>query len=518
MLSIQFILLISAVLFVHTIAGSKFATSRRLQHENHMNAHVGKLVAAINTSIDAVVDAKLHDLSKVYHSGNICPFKRKVSSKMMKSEKVKILIVGGSVTYGADLRNRMQERWSTYFTELMNSGWYGGQIEVVNIGVGACNIDVWIDRVHMMKDADLVIVDLSVNDQGFDLQALPHLYRTFIQLIDALPNHPALLFHQAFRTGQRDPREFGHCPDKNYQGTCCNGFIWCKRWWDMQDFVAVPLQRFAVPFVSYRDLIWPVYEKPSPVLDQWWDGKSHPDAKAHKMMAKLIAFGVMMQVKEAHAATHCDTDSDRSRYVATADIDNTIQPICANPLTQLRAGESPESVSEFPAYLADGTAVVPPIPQSATPWRYFNDSQLKFGWILEVPQTDIEARCEGQKYCTKVVEESILSFKLNFGASPRLQVSFLRSYVPIMGTIKAWIDDKKDEIVYIAGHWELGYSVTHTITISNAPLVNISAMVVGESALFPSLTAGEHTLHLSMPPDGNGQKAYKWKLLGITSC
>ena len=49
-----------------------------------------------------------------------------------------------------------------------------GEIEIVNIGVGACNVDVWIERVNEMRDADLVIVDLTVNDQGFDLQVLPH--------------------------------------------------------------------------------------------------------------------------------------------------------------------------------------------------------------------------------------------------------------------------------------------------------------------------------------------------------
>ncbi len=33
------------------------------------------------------------------------------------------------------------------------------------MGVGACNIDVWIDRVQEFKSADMVIIDLSVNDQ-----------------------------------------------------------------------------------------------------------------------------------------------------------------------------------------------------------------------------------------------------------------------------------------------------------------------------------------------------------------
>jgi hypothetical protein len=283
---------------------------------DHPHIHLGKLAAAINATIDPVVDASLNDLFRVYHPGNVCPFKRKVMSKLATGEKIKILIIGGSVTYGADLQDRMGQRWSTYFTQLLNSGWYSGGLEIVNIGVGACNVDVWMYKVSQMSDADLVIVDLTVNDQGFDLQALPHLYRTFVQLIDDQPNHPALLFHQAFRTANHDYNDINkHCPEEQSHGTCCNGFYFCKRWWDMQDFVGIALNRLGVPFMSYRDLIWPSYENPPGTLDIWWNGMSHPDYKAHRMIAKLLAFGVMMQVKDAHGATHCTAEGDNSRYV-----------------------------------------------------------------------------------------------------------------------------------------------------------------------------------------------------------
>ena len=59
---------------------------------------------------------------------------------MQKSEIIDIIIIGGSVTYGADLPDRMKQRWSTKFTEIMNSGWYDGKFNIKNLGVGACNI------------------------------------------------------------------------------------------------------------------------------------------------------------------------------------------------------------------------------------------------------------------------------------------------------------------------------------------------------------------------------------------
>ena len=48
------------------------------------------------------------ELNRVYHGGNACPFRRVVLSKMAKSEQIEIVIVGGSVTYGADLRDRLK--------------------------------------------------------------------------------------------------------------------------------------------------------------------------------------------------------------------------------------------------------------------------------------------------------------------------------------------------------------------------------------------------------------------------
>lgn len=197
-------------------------------------------------------------------------------SKLKRMERIKILIIGGSVTYGADLPDRLKQRWSKKFIDVMNSGWYKGYFDIQNLGVGACNIDVWIYRVNEMKDADLIIVDLSPNDQGFDLQALPHLYNTFIQLVDSLPNHPALFFHEAFRTGAYDLKEYNHCKNKLDQGTCCNGFIYCKRWYEMQDFVAIALSKYSIPYISYRDLAWPNYYHPPSNLNQWWNGASHP--------------------------------------------------------------------------------------------------------------------------------------------------------------------------------------------------------------------------------------------------
>ena len=181
----------------------------------HDHVKVGMLMVDINRTLDDVVDAHLGQIDRIYRTGNLCPFRRKVLSKMVHGEPVSIYILGGSVTFGAELPNRMQQRWSTSFENILNNGWYSSKISVANLGVGACNVDVWITRVREFSSADLVIVDLSVNDQGFVLTELPVYYKTLIQLLDELPNHPAIFFTQAFRTAKYDQRDVeAHCPDK----------------------------------------------------------------------------------------------------------------------------------------------------------------------------------------------------------------------------------------------------------------------------------------------------------------
>ena len=36
---------------------------------------------------------------------------------------------------------------------------------MLNIGVPGCDLDGWIDRVNEFKDFDMIIIDLSINDQ-----------------------------------------------------------------------------------------------------------------------------------------------------------------------------------------------------------------------------------------------------------------------------------------------------------------------------------------------------------------
>lgn len=541
---------------------------RRLNEEaSHHNPNVNMhlLVTKIGEALEdpPVVDRDIKEMTKAYHRGNLCPFKRSVAMKMLRKETIEVVIVGGSVTYGADLGDRMKERWSNKFTEIITSGWYSGTINVQNIGVGACNLDVWIDKVNEVRDADMVIIDLSVNDQGFDLQGLPLLYQTFLQLVDDMPRHPAILVHYAFRTGKDNRAEYGHCPDVRDQGMCCNGYLWCRRWWDMQDFAAVTFNKFKIPFISFRDLVWPEYDNPPDALPQIWNGLSHPDKRAHALFAKLISFAFMMQLKESHTVPmeECGlgegqaNNITKSRYITGEDINPAIKPLCYEPLTYKMATDDRTSERIFVPYPPSTDETVDSNYNSS--WNFYNDSKLKYGWILETNKKDVEDLCKGvgadnEQWCERAEQYTTISFEIETSDEYVIQIAYLKSYPEFYGRARVWVDDRRDHSVVLSGRWEedgrvLPYSVTRIATIfsSDEALTKSNRIMSGETHVlvkkedpwrkdtdFASgqassmsnseadgglkLSPGKHTLHISGTRFGSDK--YKWKLLGITTC
>lgn len=230
------------------------------------------------------------------------------------------------------------------------------------------------------------------------------------------------------------------------------------------------------------------------------------------MIGKLLAFGIMIQIKEAHLAEHCDDiQHSAHRYISHKDLDESIQPICHSPLTSLKAGEDINSIQNFQPYSLSNT--------SLSMWKYYNDSKLKFGWILATNSREVNRYC-GEKVdmiCTGIIKESEIVFKIKLSEQPRLQLYFLKSYMGYMDKVQVWIDNYKNESIIADGNWAIEYSVTHVLTITQSKL-NLSAIVLGESKTMPSLSSGEHLLHIAIPEHTHTNHKFKWKLLGITTC
>jgi len=487
--------------------------------------------------LDSIVDANISAMHHVFHAGNPCPFQRKVMAKLQRRETVKIEILGGSSTFGADLKKKDEERWSNKLNVVMNGGWINSSnpFSIVNRAIPACNVDSWIYLLSRFKDADMVIVDLSVNDQGFDLPVLPLYYKTLIQLLDDLPNHPALLFVQMFRTSLQSKKEIDSvCPAEDKHGHCCNDIWWCKRWWDMQDYVTEALHKYKVPYVSYRDLVWPVYSQPPEHLNLFWNGYSHPDYKNHALIGKLISYAMLrliMQASGGHGSGESGAvvckDNSNDRYVFGNGVDSSVQLLCSAPKVKMYATDA--------AALETFRPVPRAVNQGPSLWRYFNDSKEKYGWILEHSQEKHAANCSTQPIgcgSGSVLATTVISFEVEFGSSPVLQVTYLKSWSEDMGTALLWIDDKINQTVLLPAYWKDEYSVSHYTTITPFKMTNVSAIVLGENFVLPTLSPGRHVVniaansleisqyftHGSTVLTSRGIKKFKWKLLGLTSC
>ena len=450
------------------------------------------------------------------------------------------------MTAGNDLADKVNQRWSARLSEYLSAnGWYDGpEINVTNVAVGACDVTCWYPRVATTLDrADVVILDLSVNDSVFnDIGVLPKLYTGLIELLYALPKRPALLFVTAFRTSNRDPADMHkHCPaaadeltvDRRLglqQGSCCGGYYWCKQWYDMHNPPLTVLQHQGIPYISYRDLVWPDYRNPPENLPSYWNGLSHPDLHAHQLMAKAVAYMFMRQLETA-----TEKAGILAHLGAPICADSTHPPLgsygrpfvgnLSHPLTQMLATDSPSSKELF--------TFSGPVP---TAWSFYNDTGSKYGWILEPDVSGLAEACGAANFktamdsgsgpssvaiCESAVASTTLTIPVTLSSNPVVVISYLKSYKPYMGSVVVWVDDDRLTNVTLDGRWDNDFQLTQTAALSG------TSQDAGESyALWlptmwlPTLQPGEHTISIALDTSRllpkSGPK-YMWKLLGISS-
>lgn len=95
--------------------------------------HVDKYVDEIISENPSPVNNRTL-LNSVITAGNLCPFREKVLQKMSRNETINVLVVGGSLTLGGgSLPNRLENRWSNKLDQYLNSGWYSGKFNVINL-------------------------------------------------------------------------------------------------------------------------------------------------------------------------------------------------------------------------------------------------------------------------------------------------------------------------------------------------------------------------------------------------
>lgn len=107
----------------------------------------------------------------------------------------------------------------------------------------------------------------------------------------------------------------------------------------------------------------------------------------------------MMQIKELHHHTANCNQAGHERYIPRDSLDQKNQPICFKYLSHMAAGDSFDSVKNFHFALGDTSSknitsslleTISKTGPGINHWRYYNDSQLKFGWILETDKDKLQ--------------------------------------------------------------------------------------------------------------------------------
>ncbi len=192
-------------------------------------------------------------------AGNFARFE-KVWSRLEKGEPIRLAVVGGSITQGAGA-SKAANRYGERFAAGWRRAFPGARIDFVNAGIGATGSDIGAFRLSrdvLSKKPDVVVVEFSVND-GWDKRWAASYEGVLRQLLKA-PGDIAVI--ALGMVGQ--------------DGTSA------------QELHAPVAAHYGVPYVSYRDALYP-YVKAG--LIQWRDlspDTIHPNDDGHTLAAALL--------------------------------------------------------------------------------------------------------------------------------------------------------------------------------------------------------------------------------------
>ena len=292
---------------------------------------------------------------------------------------------------------------------------------LISIAKPAWGYDAFLrnpQEMEILKEADVVIVDLVANSQGYKAAQLEE----YMTVVDAFLSHLhqlhlqsdnkfAILFVETFRTcafSQSDCND--HCPSgqQGYMMSEIAGpprsYSWCNRWWYMADLEMPVIKHYEVPVVHYRDAVWSKMSQPKPLSPCYWNGLSHPDAVAHELVASLVANGL------AHAI-------HRSEELASVDCPSvpSLPPSFHSKLQTSRfCGSEPGTTMRMRASRPDTFQ-----PVGNTGWELREDVPDKPGWLFETTNSDADPSSS---------DMATIWFRLKFSALPQLEVTYLKIY------------------------------------------------------------------------------------------
>ena len=236
---------------------------------------------ALELTMDIIYDRnsditkEMYDRS-VFREGNNARLK-KLFEKAKAGEVVRISAIGGSITGGAAASS-----WDRAYGKKLAQWWEDqfpkSQIEYYNAGIGSTGSIIGAHRAYddlLVHAPDLVIVDFSVNDSG--TQTDKEAYESLLRQILQSENAPAVIAIGFMSAG-------GNSYQSLHEGI---------------------VEHYDLPYISYRDALWPEMEKGIYAWNEFYPDEIHPNNRGHKLAADLLIHYI--------AKEYLDTTTDKEK-------------------------------------------------------------------------------------------------------------------------------------------------------------------------------------------------------------
>lgn len=216
--------------------------------------------------------------------------------------KIYILAIGGSMTAGFDLPGH-RGTWPEVMKDLFASKVIITALAGSGQGSEYFSKDPTFWASIKANPPDILIVEFGINDQqvgltGMESRTYPqHLYEFLTRIKQVSPKTQIMAL-----VASRITTDINHRGIRKYLNELCpvpteetaltiytksDGvqIAWCHNWWHVATIQQTVYRELGIPYFSYRDAIWPFLHTPVDSLTIKWNGESHPDGYAHRLMA-----------------------------------------------------------------------------------------------------------------------------------------------------------------------------------------------------------------------------------------
>lgn len=414
-----------------------------------------------------------------------------VAHNLRTGRMVTIAVIGGSVVYGIGCkdgldRTRMRCAWPGRLGRALCAMFPAAGVRIVDLSVPATNLHSFLTRSPEIfkrekAPADLYIIDYNLNDRRVIKDTLVDV----VTLIDILRRraggNAAILFLETLgHYGKHVPKAWR----KQIPGT-----------WHLSDVHSAIFASLGVPWVSYRDAIWPVlrqgperacfYEgpignkteiEPNVLYGGYvcWDGKVHPTWRVHQLLADIVST-LFLRLARGES---CRVSTAAPPIIPAQGQLPHPRQVCITPHTVL----SSKNAASFVASRA------------GIGWSFYEDVKGKPGWIGNVPGTTV-------------------SFDVNVSHAPMLSMTYLRSYDAETRMASAVVTlvcaSRASTVAILNGSWNDPTSLEVAYEWKESKPMPVGASVNKPSACRVDVTVLA-PLHTRMP--------IKFKLTSLLSC